>query len=134
MINKKRLRKTINDLKALREPFSFTMDTHYALEGKTASVSIIGYSALMQTFGDVKAYYTPHLVSGELVMRYRSWAFDYFNVKHDVYDYLFSKHWARKDNTLEGAILRLEYYLEHGLPKSWYQELHTKNFPLSYRR
>ena len=40
-----------------------------------------------------------------------------------IFDYLFSGHWHYVDNTKRGAGLRIKYYLEHGLPEDWKEQM-----------
>lgn len=53
---------------------------------------------------------------------------DYFSPD---WDYLFSGQWAGVDNTPKGAAARIRYYLEHGLPSDWEDQMRG-NAPLSY--
>lgn len=46
--------------------------------------------------------------------------------------WLFGSHWANTDNTLSGAVLRAEWYLEHGLPLNLHSQMYG-DAPLCYR-
>ena len=118
MLNKKNLVSTLEVLKKLK-PEQFDMGNHYFLSNGFFVGSIIGHAAMeLDSHNLNKNYITPHLVTGEPTIRWRAWAFDFYNIKHEAYDYLFSKEWAKKDNSLTGAINRIELYLkEEKLPK-----------------
>jgi hypothetical protein len=49
----------------------------------------------------------------------------------DVYQYLFESDWYNRDNSADGAAARIEYFLEHGLPDNWMDQIGGD--PLSYR-
>ncbi len=49
----------------------------------------------------------------------------------DEWKYLFGANWSTVDNTPEGAAKRIYYFLEHGLPATWKDEMNGKT-KLSY--
>jgi len=44
----------------------------------------------------------------------------------------FDSNWVDTDNTPNGAALRIEWLLNHGLPKDWYEQMNGFN-PLCYK-
>lgn len=40
----------------------------------------------------------------------------------ETFTYLFGSEWANRDNTIDGAIDRIETYLHSGVPEDWYIE------------
>lgn len=96
--------------------FLFNMNCHiYQTINKTV-VSAVGLSILCfdeKNFN--QNYFTPHLVTGDPEPRYVSWAMDFFNVKREIYDFLFSKRNCLVDNSLENQIQRIELYLNKGI-------------------
>ena len=49
----------------------------------------------------------------------------------DGYYWLFSARWQHVDNTPEGAAARITWYLAHGLPADWLEQVHG-DAPLCY--
>ena len=47
------------------------------------------------------------------------------------WDWCFSSRWADIDNTPTGAALRIEWLLNHGLPKDWRKQM-VGEAPLCY--
>lgn len=47
-----------------------------------------------------------------------------FGFMSDEWTYLFDSDWHHKDNTLRGAIQRLIYFSENGLPANWLDQMH----------
>jgi len=133
-INRKNLERTLEVLKNIKDEKFFNMAHHSIILGNHNFVrSIIGWAACELDYERLKEYIGFHLVTNEPLTRWRSWAFDFYNVKGDIYDYLFSKQWAYKDNTLKGAIARIEYFLANGLPPRPKLELMAGKKSLSYR-
>lgn len=137
-LNKTNLICTMSMLEKLKPNEYFNMNTHWLeiqddLNPQTCG-SIVGYAAMKLDKSNILSNYkTPDLVTEKMKIRWSSWAFDFFNIKHEAYDYLFSKRWAHKDNTVLGAICRIQHYLKHGLPPFPKKEMLTHNYPLSYR-
>jgi len=52
--------------------------------------------------------------------------------RQTVYSWLFDSDWKEVDNTVDGAILRIRWLLEHGLPEDSYLQMVGKE-PLCYR-
>lgn len=48
------------------------------------------------------------------------------------WEYCFSGHWESIDNTVLGAIARLQHFIDNGLPENWKDQIEG-NAPLSYR-
>ena len=67
----------------------------------------------------------------EMFIIYRNRCFT--DNEYGVGRYLFSPLWSRTDNTKKGAGLRIKYYLEHGLPFDWHEQM-LGDAPLSYRQ
>ena len=131
--NRKNIQRTIDVLKNLKKNEYFSMSTHQLELDDCKVASAIGYAATKLDLHNLLInYFTLHLVNNSPTTRWRSWAFDFYNIKGDVYDYLFSKQWAYKDNTLKGTIKRLEYFLDEGLPANPRLEMLSSNARLSY--
>lgn len=50
----------------------------------------------------------------------------------DVWNWFFGVDWMHADNTIEGAWLRMEWYLAHGLPDDWWGQM-MGEAPLCYQ-
>lgn len=44
------------------------------------------------------------------------------NIGSPLYNWLFSPAWAETDNTVEGAVRRMEYTIEHGGTPDWFED------------
>lgn len=69
----------------------------------------------------VKGYFTWNL-----------WATDFFGLTDNEWTWCFTGCWDRTDNTPEGAALRMEWLINHGLPDNWEQQIDGDE-PLCYR-
>ena len=60
------------------------------------------------------------------------WSIKFTGLQYGEWDWCFSAYWSETDNTTEGAALRIEWVLEKGLPKDWYQQMFGES-PLCYK-
>jgi hypothetical protein len=54
---------------------------------------------------------------------YYDWATDFFTLEYDQWEWCFSYVWKNSDNTPEGAALRIEWLINHGLPDNWEKQM-----------
>ncbi len=78
-------------------------------------------------------------------IRFHAWAFEFTGLSsladdfiarttnNDSWSWCFSPVWQRVDNTPEGAARRIEWLVEHGLPKNWDEQKYG-NAPLIYNQ
>ena len=50
----------------------------------------------------------------------------------DEHAWLFCSAWRKRDNTPEGAALRIEWLLNHGVPENWFSMIFLTKTPLCY--
>ena len=63
---------------------------------------------------------------------YTEWSFNFTGLDINQWAWCFSTDWTDADNTPEGAALRIEWLLSHGLPEDWYEQLKGMA-PLCYK-
>lgn len=51
---------------------------------------------------------------------------------NEFFNWLFSASWFKTDNSIEGAVARIDYLLENGLPDDYLEQMYGQN-PLSYK-
>lgn len=58
-------------------------------------------------------------------IKFTSWSEDFTGIgcNTSAWDYLFSHEWAAVDNTRTGAAKRIRYFVEHGLPEDWKDQM-----------
>lgn len=65
-------------------------------------------------------------------INYTDWSFKFFGpLSQEEWDWCFDYNWKDRDNTPEGAALRIEWLLKHGLPVDWRDHRSCKA-PLCY--
>ena len=64
-------------------------------------------------------------------IEYGWWSFNFTRLGVNQQKWCFDSHWTLADNSPEGAALRIEWLLSHGLPKDWRRQMIGKA-PLCY--
>lgn len=94
----------------------------------TDSVSdILGHCTILHNSSDP----IPRDIHGDISAVLWSQVFTGIPRDTATWEYLFGSLWKYSDNTPKGASLRIEYYINNGLPRSWREELEG-NVKLSY--
>jgi len=76
---------------------------------------IVGHCTILDT--------NPLPIYRSKAINFNEWS-DQFTLLYGAsWAWCFSERWARVDNTSEGAALRIEWLLKHGLPENWYEQL-----------
>ena len=73
----------------------------------------------------------PRRSDGEINFSLWSQRFTGITAGSDEWYYLFGGDWSRTDNTPTGAAKRIRYFVEHGLPEDWLEQMNGVT-PLSY--
>jgi hypothetical protein len=62
-------------------------------------------------------------ISGDI--DFLQWSESFFDIKYldNAWDWCFDARWKHTDNMPEGAALRMEWLVEHGLPKDWQDQM-----------
>ena len=63
---------------------------------------------------------------------YMEWSMAFTGLNDAEWLWCFDPGWRETDNKPEGAALRIEWILNHGLPEDWYEQL-QREAPLCYK-
>jgi hypothetical protein len=63
---------------------------------------------------------------------YWKWSLDFFELGDSQWEWCFDWDWVETDNTPEGASLRMEWLVQHGLPDNWKEQMNGDE-PLCYK-
>jgi hypothetical protein len=65
-------------------------------------------------------------------IEFDEWSFDFTGVDSSEWGWCFHSDWSTRDNTPTGAADRIEWLLNHGLPKNWEEQMRGYE-PLCYK-
>jgi hypothetical protein len=51
------------------------------------------------------------------------WSLEFFDLGNNQWNWCFDYEWGEVDNTPEGAALRIEWLINHGLPDNWEKQM-----------
>jgi hypothetical protein len=63
---------------------------------------------------------------------FNRWAYKFTGTTENEWVWCFGSTWRNTDNTTEGAALRIEWLIKHGLPENWRAQYNNET-PLCYK-
>lgn len=87
---------------------------------------VIGHCTVLDRENIIKNY-----LDENYVILFHKWSLNFTGLRGNEWDWCFGASWYKVDNTPIGASKRINYLLEHGLPKNWYEQMIGEE-PLCY--